>query len=680
MAGINPFRQKKVPQAVRDEIASRQGKNGIEWTAQRFPWIVVTSMSDKCNDRYDELTSIRGSLYESTTGIGAYQRPAPVITGLDIKKQGELGTTRKATLKITAFTDTQLRELQKCYFIPGMSVRVEWGWSKAARGTDYISPFGKFYGKDKPDTLANSTMKKRTEYNPTYEGLQGMVANFSYGLTKDNYWDCTIEIMSAAEAFATTKANTYDCPECVSLHEGKENEKDSVEQDSTLYKFFKDLFEDYQTAVQVYTDALNKIAAIDDKKATITQYNFNAAGRDESGGEKVGFWETVTPNWLNQPDTTDPFITWSTFEAAINLLSVKTAGGKYVNGRITSKDIPLTHFKCASCYKDQYVSVMSADPRVCILPGVPFDNLAQRESGPAPESCLIKDADGTEYIKLDNILLNVVTLMLELKNVESSGDGSLRTFVTNVLNKVNEACGELWSFELLSTSSDDNEGTEKYPTITVVDAKKYTPSPSDTFILQATPTDSVVREIKLDMKMTESMKSQALYANGKSQPASTTNAGGGCGANGLRGFRQYGKNEIKNLAHNNEADEPDCSRCKETNKGLETPTFQDLVNNAREDVTDSTTNALKSALKVAYASAIDKGDNKHCTGMILPFEFSFTLDGIGGFAFGQMVSCNRIPEEVRNAYDFQITSVEHSVSPNDWTTTVNTVCRWKAKT
>ena len=65
--------------------------------------------------------------------------------------------------------------------------------------------------------------------------------------------------------------------------------------------------------------------------------------------------------------------------------------------------------------------------------------------------------------------------------------------------------------------------------------------------------------------------------------------------------------------------------------------------------------------------------------MVLPFEFSFTLDGIGGFAFGQMVSCDRIPLEVREAYNFQVTSVEHSLTPNDWTTTVNTICRYKSK-
>jgi hypothetical protein len=65
--------------------------------------------------------------------------------------------------------------------------------------------------------------------------------------------------------------------------------------------------------------------------------------------------------------------------------------------------------------------------------------------------------------------------------------------------------------------------------------------------------------------------------------------------------------------------------------------------------------------------------------MIVPFEFGFTVDGIGGFSFGQMVSSDRIPSAVKKAFEWQVTTVEHTVTPNDWTTTVNTVMRYKKK-
>ncbi len=73
------------------------------------------------------------------------------------------------------------------------------------------------------------------------------------------------------------------------------------------------------------------------------------------------------------------------------------------------------------------------------------------------------------------------------------------------------------------------------------------------------------------------------------------------------------------------------------------------------------------------------GRRDHCTGVPLPFEFSFTVDGIGGFEFGQMVSSDRIPQEIRDNFEWQVTTVEHSITANDWTTTVSTVCRFMNK-
>jgi hypothetical protein len=75
---------------------------------------------------------------------------------------------------------------------------------------------------------------------------------------------------------------------------------------------------------------------------------------------------------------------------------------------------------------------------------------------------------------------------------------------------------------------------------------------------------------------------------------------------------------------------------------------------------------------------VGSGANRqHCKGVPLPFNFSFTVDGIGGFEFGQMVSSDRIPPQIRKNFEWQITTVEHSITVNDWTTNVNTVCRYK---
>ena len=112
------FGKKQVSNIVRDEINARTGKQGIIWSAKRFPWIHITSLSS-VPSKYNVLTSrTTARLYETDSNKAL--RPKPAVTDVTVKKQGELGTTRKATISITCFTDLQLEELQKAFFIPGV--------------------------------------------------------------------------------------------------------------------------------------------------------------------------------------------------------------------------------------------------------------------------------------------------------------------------------------------------------------------------------------------------------------------------------------------------------------------------------------------------------------------------------------------------------------------------------
>ena len=61
---------------------------------------------------------------------------------------------------------------------------------------------------------------------------------------------------------------------------------------------------------------------------------------------------------------------------------------------------------------------------------------------------------------------------------------------------------------------------------------------------------------------------------------------------------------------------------------------------------------------------------------VIPLDFSFTIDGVGGMEFGDAVTTNYMPRIYKKEKcAFTVTSVEHSVSANDWTTTCSTVFR-----
>ena len=61
-----------------------------------------------------------------------------------------------------------------------------------------------------------------------------------------------------------------------------------------------------------------------------------------------------------------------------------------------------------------------------------------------------------------------------------------------------------------------------------------------------------------------------------------------------------------------------------------------------------------------------------------PLELSATLDGINGIQFGNACSTNIIPSrytQSRPRIVFTVTKTKHSLSPNDWITDVDTICR-----
>jgi hypothetical protein len=91
--------------------------------------------------------------------------------------------------------------------------------------------------------------------------------------------------------------------------------------------------------------------------------------------------------------------------------------------------------------------------------------------------------------------------------------------------------------------------------------------------------------------------------------------------------------------------------------------------------TSAHVSALQEALKRVYVEP-ESGSNNKNEAIPFPIDFSCTLDGVEGFIFGNVVTTNYLPtvyQRVKVA--FTVTKVEHNVSANDWTTSLQTVCR-----
>jgi len=87
--------------------------------------------------------------------------------------------------------------------------------------------------------------------------------------------------------------------------------------------------------------------------------------------------------------------------------------------------------------------------------------------------------------------------------------------------------------------------------------------------------------------------------------------------------------------------------------------------------------AMQAAIKNVYLSEARKNEL-----IPMPIELSFTIDGILGFIFGNIITTDYLPDIYKRTDPeivFMIKSVEQEISANDWTTTITTVCRGRAK-
>ena len=640
------FGPKDIPGGMMAELTARAGKKGMLWASQRYPWMDFRSFSSGCGTVLSSLQG--GAMYD-----GASNRPNPIVTEVNIKKQGEFGTTLTGEVKFTAYTDDQLLKLTTCYFIPGMTVRAQWGWSLSATG----APAPSAITGPMPDEQAICQMNALAGSSTCYSGLQGRVTKFSYSLNNDNAWDCSVEFVAATEALGGIHVAEYscDCAREVSEKGPDGKEQKTVKRMSSLRTLTQDLQDNFESAFSTYDAGLLRFMLKTGRTPVMTKMRILCPQRDETGTETTSFWEDWTPDWLNKPDSFEPYISYGTLEAAINTMAVASKDGEYVQGRLDSPNTKLAY----------HPDIQSSDPRICFIPGAKYKITDDFKAGIPPPSAI---QDG--HVILDNIMISCVWLGTELKTIEE-GYGNLKTFIQNVLRKINDTCGNLWELDTV------NNGTAcQSPQLTVVDTKVF--KGSGPFAIPGTGEASCIRDLKLDLKMTDAMKTQAIFGNGV-QPSSPTPAGGSCGGNQFNGWglavNGNGDPIFKDQANPRAVTPPPCI-C-EGIPGQKEKSVSEAFADLQDTVNDGNASVAKAALMKAIGDSVKAGDDAHCKGMPLPFECSITLDGIGGFAWGQVVTCDRIPARTREAFIPQVTAVEHKVTAQDWETTVNLLMRYK---
>lgn len=649
-----------IPPALKKELLNR-GKDSIGlWYSSKVVWAHIMSFASTCKDVYGYYGTIQSNGNDIYTNN--FERPTPNIKSIKVSKLGELGTTRKVTVELQAWTDEQLNDLAKCYFIPGMSVRVQFGWNINANGERSLGPQTTL----RTDSEANNRLIEWSAAHPHHDGMQGKITNYQYSLNPDGGWDITLEITSAANLIAETKIESSDNPcVCRDQSAGEEGENPPINNNNLTTALLHLLADDSKIKSRLSTLGLPS-------ETNFCTIEYNTKARNPFGQEETG----LGAMWSNMvdDDVEESFISIRAFHALLNAHSILEVFGQIrTEGVLLSVPNPTLSFYA-----------ISSDPRICYVPGIlnSPDTIESISSGNPPSARAV-----TGDIILDNIMVNVPYILgcLEqlVKQEQDKKGVSLQTILTTIHTTINSKLGNLWDLEIVDASNVYKSDT---PILQVVDTRsaKYVAAneiqiePMNSY----NPKNSIIRDFKLETKLTESMKSMALYAYVPNQS----------GTDPCRDqFKAFtNPKNITNLAlPTKKTPDPKTAKVEKPPCDLDIPgkvkcqpetdtpitKFVKAIESLKEYAKDTTVTSVESA-RATLLAQYSKSNAPSCN-VMLPFEFSVTLDGIGGIKFGQYITHPRIPQDIRNNWLFQVTAVEHDISENDWKTTINTIARYR---
>jgi len=209
----------------------------------KTPFIKLTSGIDKEGRQDPARQSVldngyRGIASDVTAEAPGYEysddfgvRPVAGITGMTLNTHNRYGSLRTATVQFEVHSLEQMNLYEEMFMRPGYSALLEWGHSVYLDSTDgkvydmeplLSEPFinkslvSSFLDKESDSDdiqnqskqaiyLAIEKMRRKTDYN--YDGMYGLIKNFSWALRTDGGYSCTVDIVSIGTVIESLTLN-----------------------------------------------------------------------------------------------------------------------------------------------------------------------------------------------------------------------------------------------------------------------------------------------------------------------------------------------------------------------------------------------------------------------------------------------------------------------------------------
>ena len=149
-------------------------------------------------------------------------RPMPGLTSVQIETTGRLGSLRQATINFKVWNMNQLNVVEALYFRLGYSMLIEWGHTQYYQNdSPSILQTNGIYGIDDPfgrdirkEKVQQAIAKKAKLTSGNYDGMLGIVSNFTWSFNQEGGYDCTVRLVGLGAVMDSMRINqAYKLPD-----------------------------------------------------------------------------------------------------------------------------------------------------------------------------------------------------------------------------------------------------------------------------------------------------------------------------------------------------------------------------------------------------------------------------------------------------------------------------------
>jgi hypothetical protein len=643
-------------------------------------------------------------------------RVAPYITDVSVAiGDHSMGLLNKATIKIEIPNPQRdLDGIEDVWLRPGRYVQIKIAYPESAVITKLHLSSSSLPNeaalKAKYPTLFNDNKLQDQISRINEYSFIGLITSFTFNYTDAGFVEASLSLTGTSNSY--TDVSMFIPTEPEDKNEAKITPKpekpvtaydigivtaQSATTASTLehsadkgvpnfYELFNKSYESQRTNYIKITNNNSGLIAWDTKTTNTDQfilfgdlYNQTKKELEVELNVKNQLTASGSASIANTADDIFPNSTYSryiTLAALIDFINITIIKPKFEND--TNALIMCDDIQCSSTYYD---NVVSSNPMDVLFvsktltednAGSHYGDLKFFEGVKKPSEKwqgYVQSTANSKVIKPSRIFINeqVVKRVYDMLNISSKGRFLLKEFIKNILSSINTASGG--TIELNLVTSPDPQFANK---LSIVDSKYLKPIdlsavetakvPYSVPMFANHPAGSIVSDFKFDASLPESAKNLSYVLNQGTEISDDDIA------------------PHMNFMYNSK-NVDDLNKLIDDYKNRHTAAVKNLAETRAKigflprvkEMQSAYAGAIKTYLKFPTP---DINKSKQMTAPIFPFSVQFTIDGVNGLRYGDILTFDALPTKYKVNTVFSIIGITHTISSDgQWTTEVRCIMR-----